>query len=166
MSTRRSKWPRGLRCRFAAASLLGFLARIPPKALMSVCCEWCVWRGRALCVGLITRPEESYRVWCVWVWSWSFENEGALSRVRPQRQKKKGDPHNHSRLLRACEAGSATRLQKLRRIITSKKKKRFLSYSEIGITIKVDRLKTVLRRSKCNCLKVKNRHGLSRDSKT
>jgi len=24
--------------------------------------------GRCLCHGLITRPEESYRVWCVWVW--------------------------------------------------------------------------------------------------
>jgi hypothetical protein len=25
----------------------------------------CVLSGRGLCVGLITRPEESYRVWCV-----------------------------------------------------------------------------------------------------
>jgi len=25
--------------------------------------------GRVLCVGLITRPEYSYRLWCVWVWS-------------------------------------------------------------------------------------------------
>jgi hypothetical protein len=31
---------------------------------MSVCCEFCVLSGRDLCVGLITRPEESYRV-CV-----------------------------------------------------------------------------------------------------
>jgi hypothetical protein len=30
--------------------------------LMSVCCECCVWRGRFFRVGLITRPEESYRV--------------------------------------------------------------------------------------------------------
>jgi hypothetical protein len=28
-------------------------------------CECCVLSGRGLCVGLITRPEESYRVWCV-----------------------------------------------------------------------------------------------------
>jgi hypothetical protein len=28
---------------------------------MSVCCECCVLSGRRLCVGLITRPEESYR---------------------------------------------------------------------------------------------------------
>jgi len=31
------------------------------------CCEGCVLSGRALCVGLITRPEASYRVWCIWV---------------------------------------------------------------------------------------------------
>jgi len=32
---------------------------------MSVCCECCVLSGRGLCDGLITRPEESYRVGCV-----------------------------------------------------------------------------------------------------
>jgi hypothetical protein len=35
---------------------------------MSVCCECCVLSGRGLCVGLIIRPEESYRLCeCVWV---------------------------------------------------------------------------------------------------
>jgi len=29
------------------------------------CCECCVLSGRSLCDGLITRPEESYRIWCV-----------------------------------------------------------------------------------------------------
>jgi hypothetical protein len=29
---------------------------------ISVSCECCVLSGRGLCVGLITRPEESYRV--------------------------------------------------------------------------------------------------------
>jgi hypothetical protein len=33
---------------------------------------------RSFCVGLVTRPEESYRVWFVWVWSWTLENEEAL----------------------------------------------------------------------------------------
>jgi hypothetical protein len=33
---------------------------------MSVCCECCVLSG-SLCERPITRPEESYRVWCVWV---------------------------------------------------------------------------------------------------
>jgi len=32
---------------------------------MSVCCECCVLSGRGLCGELITRPEESYRLWCV-----------------------------------------------------------------------------------------------------
>ena len=32
---------------------------------MSVSCECCVLSGRGLCDELITRPEESYRVWCV-----------------------------------------------------------------------------------------------------
>ena len=31
---------------------------------MSVCCECCVLSGRGLCDELITRPEESYRLWC------------------------------------------------------------------------------------------------------
>jgi len=32
---------------------------------MFVCCESCVLSGRGLCDGPITRPEESYRLWCV-----------------------------------------------------------------------------------------------------
>jgi len=32
---------------------------------MSVCCECCVLLGRGICDGLITHPEESYRMWCV-----------------------------------------------------------------------------------------------------
>ena len=32
---------------------------------MSVCCECCVLSGRGLCDELITRPEESYCLWCV-----------------------------------------------------------------------------------------------------
>jgi hypothetical protein len=32
---------------------------------MSVSCKCCVLSGRGLCVGLITRLKESYRVWCV-----------------------------------------------------------------------------------------------------
>ena len=39
---------------------------------MDVCLLW------VLCiVRLITCPEESYRVWCVWVWSWRLGNEEA-----------------------------------------------------------------------------------------
>jgi hypothetical protein len=44
--------------------------------LVSVSCVVCC-TGRGLCcVGLISRPEESYRVWCVWVCSWSLDNGG------------------------------------------------------------------------------------------
>ena len=32
---------------------------------MSVCREYCVLSGRGFCDELITRPEESYRLWCV-----------------------------------------------------------------------------------------------------
>ena len=32
---------------------------------MFVRCECCVLSGRGLCDELITRPEESYRMWCV-----------------------------------------------------------------------------------------------------
>ena len=28
---------------------------------------------------LITRPEKSYRMWCVWAWSWILDNEKALA---------------------------------------------------------------------------------------
>ena len=65
----RSQWPCGLRRRPAAARLLRLWVRTPPGAWMTVCCESCVLSGRGLCNGLITRPEESYRLWCVVVWS-------------------------------------------------------------------------------------------------
>jgi len=52
-------------CRSEAARLLRSWVRIPPRAWMSVCCECCVLWGRGLCDELITRPEESYRLWCV-----------------------------------------------------------------------------------------------------
>ena len=61
----RSQWPRGLRRESAAARLLRLWVRIPPGAWMFVCCECCVLSGRGLCDELITRPEESYRLWCV-----------------------------------------------------------------------------------------------------
>ena len=61
----RFQWPRGLRRRSAAARLLGLWVRIPPGAWMSVCCDCCVLSSRGLCDELITRSEESYRLWCV-----------------------------------------------------------------------------------------------------
>jgi hypothetical protein len=49
----------------AAVLLLGLWIRIPPGAWISVSFECCVLSGRGLCDGLITRPGESYRLWCV-----------------------------------------------------------------------------------------------------
>ena len=48
-----------------AARLLKSWVRIPPGAWTFVCCECCMLSGRGLCDELITRPEESYRLWCV-----------------------------------------------------------------------------------------------------
>jgi hypothetical protein len=61
----RSQWPRCLKCGSAAVCLLGLRVRIPPEAWMPVSFESCLLSGRGLCVGLITRAEEFYRVWCV-----------------------------------------------------------------------------------------------------
>jgi hypothetical protein len=58
----------------AAAYFLGLRVRIPPGAWMSVSCKCYVLSGRGLCDGPITRPEKSYRVWCVWVWSRYLDN--------------------------------------------------------------------------------------------
>ena len=63
--SRRSQWSRGLRRRSASTRLPRLWVRIPPKAWMFVCCECCVSSGRGLCDELITRPEESYRLWFI-----------------------------------------------------------------------------------------------------
>ena len=64
-SAHRSQWPRGLRRKSTADRLLRSWVRIALGAWMFVCCECCVLSGRGLCDGLITRPEGSYRLWCV-----------------------------------------------------------------------------------------------------
>jgi len=61
----RCQWPRGLRLGFCSRSLAGSTGSNPIGASMSVSCECCVLSGRSLYEGLITRPEESYRMWCV-----------------------------------------------------------------------------------------------------
>ena len=56
---------------------------------MFVCCECCVLSDRGLCDGLITRPKESYRLWCVVVCDLeNLVNEEAMTRVGSQRHKK------------------------------------------------------------------------------
>jgi len=61
----RPQWPLGLRRKSTADRLLRSWIRIPPGTWMSVCCECCVLSDRGLCDELITRPEESYQLWCV-----------------------------------------------------------------------------------------------------
>jgi hypothetical protein len=58
---------------------LAAIAGSNPARGIDVCDLWmfCVVRG--LCDGPIARPEESYRVWCVWVWSWSLDDEDFLT---------------------------------------------------------------------------------------
>ena len=75
--TCRSQRPHGLRRGSAAARLLGLWVQILPGA--RICLLWVLCVARRLCVGLITHPEKSYRVWCVWVWSWILDNEKALA---------------------------------------------------------------------------------------
>ena len=57
-------------------SLVGIVGSVPAGAFSFVCR---VLSGRGLCVGLISRPEEPYRVECVWVWSLSRDNKEALT---------------------------------------------------------------------------------------
>jgi hypothetical protein len=56
---------------------------------MFACCECCVLRGRGFCDELITRPEKSYRLWCVVVCDLeNLKNEEAMKRVGSQRYRK------------------------------------------------------------------------------
>jgi hypothetical protein len=61
VSLGRSQSPRGLRRGSTAVRLLRSWVPIPPGSCMFVCCV----SGRGLCDELITRPEESYRLWRV-----------------------------------------------------------------------------------------------------
>jgi hypothetical protein len=78
-----SQWTRGLRRRSSAARLLRLWVRNPPGTWTFVCCACCVLSGRGLSDGLITRPEESYRLWRVIVCDLeNFENEEDKARYR------------------------------------------------------------------------------------
>ena len=95
---RRSQWPRGLRRRSTAARLLRSWVRIPLGAWLSVCCDCCVLSGRGLCVGLIIRSEESYRLWRVVVCAlgggnprgWG-EGQGPLGAIAPKERERERD---------------------------------------------------------------------------
>ena len=61
----RFQWSLGLKRSSAAACVLGLWVRMPLGAWTSAISEYYVLSGRGICVGLITHPEESYRVCCV-----------------------------------------------------------------------------------------------------
>ena len=69
--------PRSQQASGPAARLLRSWVRIPPGAWIFVCCECCVLSGRGPCDELITRPEESYRLWCVVVCDLETSRRGA-----------------------------------------------------------------------------------------
>ena len=82
----RSQWPCSIRRRSAAARLLRSWVRIPQAAWLSVCCVCFVLSGRGLCDELITRPEESYRLWCVAVCDQETSKMRRMARVEVQPQ--------------------------------------------------------------------------------
>jgi hypothetical protein len=57
---------------------------------MFVCCDCCVLSGRGLCNGLITHPQESYRLWRVVVCDQETSNSRRLKpaaglwKIQPQ----------------------------------------------------------------------------------
>jgi len=83
----RSQWPRVLKGRPTAARLLRSLVRNPPGSWIFVCYECFVLSGRSLCDEMVTRPEESYRLWCVVVCGVETSRmKRMLGRFGPQRQ--------------------------------------------------------------------------------
>jgi len=57
--------------------LLRSWVRFPPGACIFVCCNCRALSGRGLCDELITRPKESYRLWCVVVCDLETSRMGA-----------------------------------------------------------------------------------------
>jgi hypothetical protein len=53
------------KARVCGCSLAGIAGSNSSGARLSLSCECGVLPGRGLCDGPITRPEESYRAWCV-----------------------------------------------------------------------------------------------------
>jgi hypothetical protein len=115
---RRSHWPCGLRRRSSSARLLRSWVRIPAGVYMFVCCECCVLSSRGLCDGLITRPEESYRLWRVVVCDYeTSKKEEAKTRYRAventttvgcdARKKKQTNMYAKRRWLSGCHERNA-----------------------------------------------------------
>ena len=112
----RSHWPCGLRRRSAAFRLLRLWFRIPPRTWMLVCCECCVLSGRGLCDELITRPEGSYRLWCVVVCDLETSRGGRdpLEAVAPNNNNSNNNNNNNNTyaLILLCVKGELYTLDK------------------------------------------------------
>jgi hypothetical protein len=52
---------------YFCSNFIAGIAGSNPTGGIHVCRECCVLSGRGLCKGLITRLEDSYRLWCVCV---------------------------------------------------------------------------------------------------
>jgi hypothetical protein len=71
---------------------------------MLVCCKRCLLSGRDLCDGLITRPEESYRLWRVVVCDQETSKTRRLKpaiglwKIQPQRVVTPGKQTNNNNL--------------------------------------------------------------------
>jgi hypothetical protein len=127
-STSRSRWPRGLRHGPTTARLLGLRVWIMPGTWMSVSCECCVLSGRGLCDGLIARPEETYRIWCVWVWSRNHNSEEAVAHEGCRGMKKK----YHSTSASYSSSSACHSYQKDKRATTGSVSKKHCSFRNRG----------------------------------
>ena len=82
-----SSWCEGLR------PLACWIAGSNPAGGIDVCLLWALWfSGVSIWDGPITRPEETYRLWCVIVWSRNLKTEAALARggLLRQRERERG----------------------------------------------------------------------------
>ena len=58
---------------------IGGIAGSNPADGMDVCLLWCVLSGRGLCDGPIVRPEDLFRLWCVWVRYQNLDSKETLA---------------------------------------------------------------------------------------
>ena len=73
---------------------------------MDVCLLCYVLSGRGLCDELITRPEKSYRLWCVVVCDVeNLKNEEAITSVGSQSHRKKSSSSSSSKYNLRCTSG-------------------------------------------------------------
>jgi len=77
------EWPNPVASRPTATRLLGLRVRTPPGVCVCLLWVFFFFSGRGLCVGLITRPEESYRMCvCVCVCVSECDREASIM-IRP-----------------------------------------------------------------------------------